>query len=152
LPNIHEQGYPLFRKFKHLRYDIRDAILGFLASPRGVLMILIAAKHYPDNERVQAETLSSLVTVQQGIVTMRYGDPRQVDFYTSIVDTEAIPTLFLALANLNTDYDVVIAGLMLLDAIGNHSRSVIINTTIVLLISRVAQHRRDCPCHSTRTS
>lgn len=44
-----------------------------------------------------------------------------VEFYTSIVDIEAIPTHFLALENHNTDYDVVIVALVLLDVIGLHS-------------------------------
>jgi hypothetical protein len=71
--------------------------------------------------------LSSLVAVQQGVVTMQYGNPRHVkfyssmvEFYTSIVDIEAIPTHFLALENHNTDYDVIVA-LVLLDVIGLHS-------------------------------
>jgi predicted nucleic acid-binding protein len=43
--DIQKQGYPLFKKFKHLRYDIRDAVLGLLALPRGITTILAAAKH-----------------------------------------------------------------------------------------------------------
>lgn len=95
-----------------------DAALSLLSSTRCVKAIFSAMERFPDNSQVQGAALYTIHPIQQ--VCGRSSEWKD-NYYTNLVDADALSLSFAALEHHSNDYEAVIGALTMFNILGGAS-------------------------------